>query len=174
MHAASQKRGASVLLKHGADATAQEEVGWTPLYLASFKRVADLLSEHDADVTAQDDSGSTPLDETLFAVIACVFESGADADANAQDNDESTPPCIGCSRVRLSPRDVSKSRRSCPITGRTRQPGGCYCIWHFPGVIRGSHASFSRAAPIQMPKHRTVKPHLTPGNRRVASPVELI
>jgi ankyrin repeat protein len=53
-----------LLIKHGADVTAQDEACSTPLHLASSHGSADtvrLLIEHGADVTAKDGDHRTPL-----------------------------------------------------------------------------------------------------------------
>jgi cytohesin len=86
------------LIEHGADATARDESGSTPLIQASFGGDADLvriLIEHGADAAAQDMFGSTPLhrlsrsgDENVD-LVRFLIEHGADV--TAQDKDGLTP-----------------------------------------------------------------------------------
>ena len=52
------------LVEHGADLTAQDMNGWTPLHVASKcgkMEIARIFVEHGADPTARDKEGSTPL-----------------------------------------------------------------------------------------------------------------
>jgi ankyrin repeat protein len=61
---------ARVLVEHGADVTAQDEDGLTPLHQLSRSPpgkvdVARFLVEHGADVTAQDNHGSTALHQAV-------------------------------------------------------------------------------------------------------------
>ena len=54
---------ARVLIKHGADVSAQNEDGWMPLHLAlcnSQVEIACLLIEHGADLTAKNNKKETP------------------------------------------------------------------------------------------------------------------
>jgi ankyrin repeat protein len=53
-----------LLIKHGADITAQDKTRSTPLHMASSIGLAEcvrLLIEHGADVTAQNETHLTPL-----------------------------------------------------------------------------------------------------------------
>ena len=55
------------LVEHGADVTAQDENGSTPLHLVPHRvDIARILVEHGADVTAHDKDGSTPLYSASF------------------------------------------------------------------------------------------------------------
>jgi ankyrin repeat protein len=84
-----------MLLKLGADVTAQSKYGWTPLHLSSRRgdvEVTRMLLEHGADVSAQNNLGLTPL---LLAsrngnveVTRILLERGADL--TAQEKDGST------------------------------------------------------------------------------------
>ncbi len=85
-----------VLVEHGADATAQDNYGWTPLHQASQSgnvEIAWFLIEHGADVTAQDNYGSTPLHSASgwgnVDVAQFLVEHGADV--TAQNNEGCTP-----------------------------------------------------------------------------------
>ena len=84
------------LVKHGADPTAQDKDGWTPLHSVSQEgqvEVAQFLIKHGADVTAQDKDLRTPLhsasQEGHVEVARFLVENRADA--TAQDKDGWTP-----------------------------------------------------------------------------------
>jgi len=76
---------ARCLLHHGADVTAQNKYGWTPLRLAlqgGHVDVTRLLAEHGADATGLEGQGTTPwqmADEDMD--IACILENSAYATA---------------------------------------------------------------------------------------------
>lgn len=58
-----------LLLAHGADVHATEEVGWTPLHYAaamSHPEIVELLLTEGADIDAKDNGGDTPLDAVLL------------------------------------------------------------------------------------------------------------
>ena len=109
---------ARMLFETGADVSAQDKDGWTPLHLASREgqlEVAHILIERGVDVSAQDKNGQTPLHlvsqkghsevgRTLFGnvnalrpasqrgkleVARMLIEHGADV--SAQDEDGWTP-----------------------------------------------------------------------------------
>jgi ankyrin repeat protein len=85
-----------MLLKLGADVTAQSKFGWTPLHLSSRRgdaEVTRMLLEYGADVSAPNNLGLTPL---LLAsrsgnveVTRMLLERGADV--TTQDKDGSSP-----------------------------------------------------------------------------------
>jgi ankyrin repeat protein len=84
-----------MLLEHGADATAKDKYGSTPLHRAvgsGKEAVARVLLEHGADVTATDRNGWTPsrcaVEQGREDLAHLLIEHGADA--TAQDNQEST------------------------------------------------------------------------------------
>src|SRR6266850_5906062 len=86
---------ARVFLEHGADATAQDEHGWTPLHQASSRgrlEVVRLFLEHGC-VTPHDKYRWTPLHLASrgghVQVARLLLEHGMDA--GAQDKDGSTP-----------------------------------------------------------------------------------
>jgi ankyrin repeat protein len=85
-----------ILLKHGADATAQTEDGWTPLHGAAsqgYVELARYLVEHGADTTARTVDGWTPLhgaSEGGHVELARLLTQHG-ADATAQTSYGSTP-----------------------------------------------------------------------------------
>jgi len=86
------------LVSHGADTTAQDKDGLTPLHHALARgnlNVAWLLVEHGTDPTAQDNDGLTPLHRLSRSFLRDVdlarvlVEHGADV--TAQDKEGMTP-----------------------------------------------------------------------------------
>jgi ankyrin repeat protein len=76
------------LVLHGADVTAQDENGSTPLHQASKMRSVEpalLFIELSTDVAAQDKHGSTPLHQASLSGIVeltrLLVEHGADVKA---------------------------------------------------------------------------------------------
>jgi ankyrin repeat protein len=65
--------------------TAQDQDGWTPLYVVSrgdYVELARLLVEHGADVAAQDSCGLTPLHLAKdVGFVQFLIDHGADAAA---------------------------------------------------------------------------------------------
>ncbi|KAH9055793.1 ankyrin repeat-containing domain protein [Lactarius deliciosus] len=87
---------AQVLIDHGADVSAHNADGQTPLHRVSQcppsftdGRVARLLLDHGVDVNARDKHEATPLHlaayKSLFAIAEVLIEHGADADARNAD-----------------------------------------------------------------------------------------
>jgi ankyrin repeat protein len=83
------------LIDYEADIHAEDEKGWTPLYLASYGHhfkdgsVLRLLLEHGADVNAQIKDGWTPLHRAssngVLEVVRLLLEHGADVEVKAND-----------------------------------------------------------------------------------------
>ena len=87
---------ARLLVEHGADATAQDDQGWTPLHWAVKEGNMDLaclLIENGAKATAQDNDGWTPLHWAMLggSVNISHFLVKHGADLTAQDSDGLTP-----------------------------------------------------------------------------------
>ena len=87
---------ARLLVELGADATAQDNQGWTPLHWAAKEGSMDLaylLIVQGADVTAQDNDGWTPLHWAMLRgsvnISHFLIEHGADL--TAQDGNGLTP-----------------------------------------------------------------------------------
>jgi ankyrin repeat protein len=96
---------ARMLIERGADVTAQDDDGWTPLHYLSFlgqEVDARMLIECGADLTAQDENGQTPLhfasvpsspywtSPQRYAEVAnMLLENGADV--NARNKNGLTP-----------------------------------------------------------------------------------
>ena len=96
LHLASRRDHVEVvrmLLKFGADVTARNKHGMTPLHLASQTEVAHMLLESSANVAARSETGWTPLHMVSrkghVDVTRLLLEHGADV--NAQNRDGSTP-----------------------------------------------------------------------------------
>ena len=106
LHVASSQGHVEVartLLRHGADATAQDKYGWTPLHKASeggHAEVVLLLLEYGPDATAQDNLGLMPFAEDL-TVAPVLVKHGANA--TARNKFGSTPLHQACriGRVQL-------------------------------------------------------------------------
>lgn len=73
---------ARVLLEHGADAHARDELDQTPLHFAANSAVVALLLAHGASVNAQDANGKTPLFRAVRTgrvdVVRALLNAGAD------------------------------------------------------------------------------------------------
>jgi ankyrin repeat protein len=100
LHIASHKgqpEAVRVLIEHGADLTARNNNGSTPLHLVSTQptwsqvlpqrcaEVVRVLLEHGADGTAQDKNGCSPLDlasgdERLAEVVQVLLKHRVDRD----------------------------------------------------------------------------------------------
>ncbi len=85
-----------ILVEHGADTTAQNKNGWTPLHSASLNghvEVARFLVERGADATAQNKNGWTPLHSASqhghVEVARFLVEHGART--KAQNKNGTTP-----------------------------------------------------------------------------------
>ena len=96
LHLASRRDHAEVvrmLLKFGADVTARNKHGMTPLHLTSQMEVAHTLLESSANVAAQSGTGWTPLHmvsrKGQVDVTRLLLKHGAGV--NAQNQDGSTP-----------------------------------------------------------------------------------
>ena len=87
---------ARLLLKHGADANARMDGGWTPLHITVTNgavEVARVLLEHGANVGAENDRSRTPMHYAVeyrrAEFVPVLLEYGANA--NAKDNLGQTP-----------------------------------------------------------------------------------
>jgi ankyrin repeat protein len=81
-----------LLLEHGADTSAAFE-GETPLHRTKDEAIALLLFQHGADVSARNNLGQTPLHRAAFngheAVVKVLLENGSDV--SVRDNDGDSP-----------------------------------------------------------------------------------
>ena len=84
---------AQLLLKHGADVTAQNNTHTTPLHLAlssGVPEIVQLLIEHGADINTPDGDHKMPLHLARSPdIVRLLIKNGADV--NALDGDHSTP-----------------------------------------------------------------------------------
>lgn len=91
-----------LLIEKGADATAVDDEGRTPLHTMSFVaqrsshvRIGDALKNAGANINAKDNDGRTPLHNAVTATKPCLeyiswlLQQGADV--NARTNDGATP-----------------------------------------------------------------------------------
>ncbi|KAH8980408.1 ankyrin repeat-containing domain protein [Lactarius akahatsu] len=88
-----------LLIRHGADVTAQDDAHSTPLHLASSKgsvETVEMLIQHGADVNAQNGDQSTPLHLAASSrlavegnVVRLLLKHGANVDA--KDGEGRTP-----------------------------------------------------------------------------------
>ncbi len=104
-------KAANLVLESGADVSAANTLGWTPLHRAAsegYVNLAELFIEHGADVDARTNTGRTPLHVAAWNghldIIKLLEESGADM--NAQDDDGQTPLHKAAMRAKAR-RDVS-------------------------------------------------------------------
>jgi ankyrin repeat protein len=88
---------AELLIRHGANVSAKNDMQMTPLHIAQCASIVEVLVRHGADVNARADFGWTPLhvqaqepEETgAFEVIEALLEHGADP--NLADEQGNTP-----------------------------------------------------------------------------------
>jgi ankyrin repeat protein len=145
-HGYESERVARLLLKNGADPTAQDDTKRTPLHAAMafcFGAVSliRVLLEHGADATAQDEDERTPLHclcassspfrETVV-VAELLLEYGADP--TAQDKHQQTP-----SQLALNANNTSLAQFLLERTTGTRvQDNGDQAVIRAPSV-NGCH-----------------------------------
>ena len=108
LHVASSCEVADILLYHGADVTAQDEHGWTPLHQAcrwGHEEVAHILLEHGANVTAQNKLESTPLHHACRwghnEVARILLEHGANPKAQGRDGWTPLHEASSCGHIEL-------------------------------------------------------------------------
>ena len=93
-----------LLLDHGADTSAQNRFGWTPLFCAAIRgneEVVHLLLDRGADVAAKSSSGWTPLHGASHWGCGDVARQLLDhgADTSPKDNYERTPTDLAKARA---------------------------------------------------------------------------
>ena len=88
---------AELLIKAGADVSAKNDVGMTPLHIAQYASAVEVLVRHGADVNARAKGGWTPLhvqaqegcDTGALEVMEALLDAGADP--NLKDDKGRTP-----------------------------------------------------------------------------------
>ena len=88
-----------MLIEHGADISAKDNDGCTPLYWAGNKCITRLLIAHGSDVSAKDRNGYTPLHHAQTSDIARVLLEH-EVDVNARGYDGCTPMHVASRRGR--------------------------------------------------------------------------
>ena len=90
-----------LLIEHGADVNAEDDLGSAPLHGANYSDNVDLakfLIEHGANVNAEDDLGSTPLHGASYSgnvdLAKLLIEHGANVSA---ENESGSTPLHGAS-----------------------------------------------------------------------------
>jgi uncharacterized protein len=84
---------AEFLIAHGADVSARNDSGVTPIHLAAYPEMVRILVKHGADVDAREDGGGTPLhlaseNPEGLEVMRELLTLGADV--NAKDSSGGT------------------------------------------------------------------------------------
>jgi ankyrin repeat protein len=88
---------AELLIDRGADVSAKNDMGMTPLHIAQYASIVEVLVRRGADVNARAQDGWTPLhvqaqegeDTGALEVMEALLDAGADP--NLTDNEGNTP-----------------------------------------------------------------------------------
>lgn len=98
---------AELLVKSGADVSAKNDMGMTPLHIAQYASIVEVLVRHGADVNARAQNGWTPLhvqaqegeDTGALEVMEALLKAGADP--NLGDEEGNTPMTFAREREEL-------------------------------------------------------------------------
>lgn len=95
---------AELLIRHGADVSAANDMRMTPLHIAQYASMIEVLVRHGADVNARSQFGWTPLHvqaqegEDTGAIEAMEALLRAGADPNVKDDHGKTPMSVARDR----------------------------------------------------------------------------
>ena len=147
---------ARILIEHGADAAAKDNLGSTPLHRASESghvELARFLVKHGADVAAKDQGGGL---RCIGLPLRVKWSSRGSCSSTAPIPQQRTS--LGRLHFIWRQWAIRSSHKSWSSTALTPQPttrsGELRCTWHLARAMSSSHGSSSSTAPSQ--QQRTV------------------